>query len=170
VAHEPVGVMTGGNALRGDGPHLPNEGNTEVGQRGSMRDKLRVLSRDFSTPEEPPRPGRAWETLESSDYTLDRELEAGDDYQPGAGFDIDEFRVATSLEGHAILPARPWRSRGVGVNWVLGTIVLAAITAAATALVVPRSCRRHPRKILRWHQQILQAPPLNLKRPSLAAP
>jgi hypothetical protein len=78
-----------------------------------MRDKRRVLSRDFSTPEEPPRPGRAWETLESSDYTLDRELEAGDDFQPGAGFDIDEFRVATSLEGHATLPARRWRSRGV---------------------------------------------------------
>jgi hypothetical protein len=81
-----------------------------------MRDKRGVLSRDFSTPEEPPRPGRPWETLESSDYTLDRELEAGDDYQPGAGFDIDEFRFATSLEGRATLPVRPWRSRGIGVG------------------------------------------------------
>jgi len=111
-----------------------------------MRDKRRVLSRDFSTPEEPPRPRRAWETLESSDYTLDRELEAGDDYQPGAGFDIDEFRVATSLEGHAIVPARPWRSRGVAVNWVLGTILLAAITAAATAFVVPTFVPPPPQK------------------------
>jgi hypothetical protein len=32
----PVGIMTGGNARRGDGPHLPNGGNTEVGQRGSV--------------------------------------------------------------------------------------------------------------------------------------
>jgi hypothetical protein len=35
VAHEPVGAMMGGNALRGGDTHLPDEGNTEVGQRGS---------------------------------------------------------------------------------------------------------------------------------------
>src|SRR5215831_12296872 len=32
---EETGESTRCNALRGDGPHLPNEGNTEVGQRGS---------------------------------------------------------------------------------------------------------------------------------------
>jgi hypothetical protein len=35
VAHEPVVAMTEGNALRGGGTHLPDEGNTEVAQRGS---------------------------------------------------------------------------------------------------------------------------------------
>jgi hypothetical protein len=35
VAHEPVVAMTKGNALRGGGTHLPDEGNTEVAQRGS---------------------------------------------------------------------------------------------------------------------------------------
>jgi hypothetical protein len=75
---------------------------------------------------------------EPSGYTVDRELEANDDYQPGAGFDIDEFRVPTSVQGRVLLPVRPWRFRGVGIGGVLGTIVLAAITAAATALVVPK--------------------------------
>jgi TPR repeat protein len=111
-----------------------------------MPDKRRVLSLDFSTPEEPPRPGRLWETLEPTDYTLDRELEAGDGYQPGAGFDIDEFRVPTPFEDRATLPARPWRSRSVSVDRVLGAIVVAAITAAATALVVPKFLSPPPQK------------------------
>jgi hypothetical protein len=72
-----------------------------------------------------------------SGYTVERELEANDDYQPGAGFDIGELRVPTSLQGRVLFPVRPWRFRRVGVGRVLGTIVLAAITAAATALVVP---------------------------------
>jgi len=42
VAHEPA--MTGGNALRGDGPHLPNGGNTEVGQRCQKIPQLRASS------------------------------------------------------------------------------------------------------------------------------
>jgi hypothetical protein len=104
----------------------------------TMRDKRRVLSRDFSTPIDPPLPGLPRATLEPSGYTVDRELEADDGYQPGAGFDIDEFRVPSSLEDRVTLPARPWRSRQVGVDRVLGTIVVAAITAAATALVVPK--------------------------------
>ena len=104
----------------------------------TIRDKLRVLSRDFSTATDPPRSGLPRETLEPSGYTVDRELDADDDYQPGAGFDIDEFRVPASLESRVILPARPWRSRGVGVGRVLGTVAVAAITAAATALVVPK--------------------------------
>jgi hypothetical protein len=103
-----------------------------------MRDKRRVLSSDFSTPIDPPLPGLPRATLEPSRYTLDRELEADDGYEPGAGFDIDEFRVPTSLEDRVTFLARPRRSRGVGVDRVLGTIVVAAITAAATALVVPK--------------------------------
>jgi hypothetical protein len=103
-----------------------------------MRDKRRILSRDFSTPTDPPRSGLRQGTLEPDGYTVDRELEADDDYQPGAGFDIDEFQVPNSLEDRVILPTRPWRSRGVGVDRVLGTIAVAAITAAATALVVPK--------------------------------
>jgi hypothetical protein len=102
-----------------------------------MRDKRRVLSHDFSTPTDPPPPGLPRGTLEPSGYTVDRELEADDDYQPGGGFDIDEFRFPASLQDRVTSPARRWRSRGVGVNRVLGSIVLAAITAAATALVVP---------------------------------
>jgi TPR repeat protein len=103
-----------------------------------MRDKRRVLSSDFSTPIDPPLPGLPRATLEPSRYTVDRELEADDGYEPGAGFDIDEFRVPTSLEDRVTFLARPRRSRGVGVDRVLGTIVVAAITAAATALVVPK--------------------------------
>jgi TPR repeat protein len=105
-----------------------------------MRDKRRDLSRDFSTPTDPPRPGLPRGTLQPNGYSVDRELEADDDYQPGAGFDIDEFRVPTSLEGEVILdsPARPSRSRGVGVDRVLGTIAVAAIAAAATVLVAPK--------------------------------
>jgi hypothetical protein len=43
-----------------------------------------------------------------------------------------------SLENQVILPARRWRSRGVGVDRVLGTVAVAVVTAAATALVVPK--------------------------------
>jgi hypothetical protein len=84
-----------------------------------MRDKRRDLSHEFSTPTDPPRPGLP-RILRSSGYSFDRELEA-DDYEPGAGFDIDEFRVPPSLEGGVMLdsPARPWRSRGGGVDRVL---------------------------------------------------
>jgi hypothetical protein len=105
-----------------------------------MRDKRRDLSRDFSTPTDPPRPGLPRGTLQPSRYRVDRELEADDDYQPGAGFDIDEFRVPTSLERGVILhsPARPSRSRGLGVERVLGAVVVAAIAAAATTLVAPK--------------------------------
>jgi TPR repeat protein len=94
-----------------------------------MRDKRRDLSRDFSTPTDPPRPGLPRGTLQPNGYSVDRELEADDDYQPGAGFDIDEFQLPTS---------RPSRSRGVGVDRVLGTIAVAAIAAAATVLVAPK--------------------------------
>jgi hypothetical protein len=104
----------------------------------TMRDKLRVLSRGFSTPTDPPRPELPPESLEPSRYIVDREFEFDDDYQPGAGFDVDEFRVPTSLEPRMILPARRWRFRGVGVDRILGTIAVAAITAAATALVLPK--------------------------------
>jgi hypothetical protein len=105
-----------------------------------MRDKRRDLSRDFSAPTEPPRPGLLRGTLQPSSYSVDRELESDDDYQPGAGFDIDEFRVPTPPEGGVILdsPARPSRSRGVGVARVLGTIAIAAIAGAASALVTPK--------------------------------
>jgi hypothetical protein len=104
----------------------------------TMRDKFRVLSRDFSTATDPTRSGLPGETFEPSGDTVDRELKAYDDYQPGGGFDIDEFRVPPSLENRVILPARPWRSRRVSVDRVLGTIAVAAITAAATVFVVPK--------------------------------
>jgi hypothetical protein len=103
-----------------------------------MRDKRRVLSGDFSTSTDPPRPGLRQGTLEPDGYTVDRELEANDDYQPGGGFDVDEFQVPNTLEDREIFPARPWRSRGGGVDRILGIIAVAAITAAATAFVVPR--------------------------------
>jgi len=103
-----------------------------------MRDKRRVLSGHFSTPTDPTQSGLPQGTLEPNGYTVERELEANDDYEPGAGFDIDEFQVPHSLEDRVRLPTRPWRSRGVGVDRVVGTIAIAAITAAATALVVPK--------------------------------
>jgi len=104
-----------------------------------MRDKRRDLSRDFSMPTDPPRPRLPRRILQPSAYSIDRELEADDDYQPGAGFDIDEFRVPTALEGGVIWhsPARPWRSRGVGIERMLTAIGVAAIAAAATVLVAP---------------------------------
>jgi TPR repeat protein len=105
-----------------------------------MRDKRRDLSRAFSTPTDPLRPGLPGGTLQPSGYSVDRELEADDDYQPGAGFDIDEFRVPTSLEGGVILdgPEPPWRSRGIGVDTTLATVAAAAIAAAAIVLVATK--------------------------------
>jgi hypothetical protein len=105
-----------------------------------MRDKSRDLSRDFFTPPDSPRPGLPRRTLQPSNSSVGRELEADDDYQPGAGFDRDEFRIPTSLEGEVILdsPVGPGRSRGIGVDRVLATIAVAAIAAAATALVAPK--------------------------------
>jgi hypothetical protein len=111
-----------------------------------MRDERRDLSRDFSTPTDPPRPGLPRGTLQPSGFSVDRELDAADDYQPGAGFDIDEFRVPTSLGGGAILdsPARPWRSWGVGVDRVLATIVVTAIAGAAAVFVAPKLLPEEP--------------------------
>ena len=111
-----------------------------------MRDKRRDLSRDFSTPTDPPRPGLPWETLQPSGYSVDRELETDDDYQPGAGFDIDEFRLPTSREGGVMLdsPARPWRFRGVGVDRVLGIVAVAAIAAAAAVFEAPKLLPEEP--------------------------
>ena len=105
-----------------------------------MRDNRRGLSPEFSTPTDPPRRGLPRGALEPIGYNVDRELEADDDYQQGAGFDMDEFRVPTSLEGGVILDssARPSRSRGVGVDRTLRTIAVAAIVAAATVLVASK--------------------------------
>jgi hypothetical protein len=127
------GVETGGIDVLSRA--APNRAQTA--KPTTMGDKLPDPSRDFSTPTDPPRPGLPRGTLQPSGYSVDRELEADDDYQPGAGFDIDEFGIPTSLEGGLILdsPARPWRSRGIGVDRVLATIVVTAIAAAAAAAV-----------------------------------
>jgi hypothetical protein len=116
----------------------PNRAQTT--KQTSMRDKRRDLSRDFYTLTDPPRPGLLRGTLQPSGYSVDRELEADDDYEPGGGFDIDAFRFPTSLEGAVIShsPTWPSRSRGVGVDRRSATIAVAAIAAAAIVLVVPK--------------------------------
>jgi hypothetical protein len=108
-----------------------------------MRDKRRDLSREFSAPVRPARPGLPQPpgNLQPNGYSGGRDLEASDDgYQSRRGFYIDEFRVPTSLEGGVMLDsaARSWSSRGVGVVRVLTTIAVAAVAAAVTVLVAPK--------------------------------
>jgi len=116
----------------------------QITKQTTMRDKRRDLSDDFFTSADPPRPGLPRGTLQPRGYGSDREFEADDEYEPGAGFDVDEFRFPTSREGGVILdsPARPWH--GVGVHRVLTTIVVAAITAAVTVFVAPKFLPEEP--------------------------
>ena len=133
----PIGVLEAG-AINVSRRAAPNRAQST--KQTTMRDKHRDLSRDFSAPIDPPRPGVPRGALQPSGYSVDRELEADDDYQPEAGFDMDEFRVPTSLEGRVMLDgsALPSRSRGVGVDRMLATITVAAIAAAAAVLVAPK--------------------------------
>jgi len=105
-----------------------------------MRDKRRDLSRDFSAPVGPARPGLP-HPPGNLQRSAGRDLEASDDGYPSRrGFYIDEFRVPTSLEGGVMLDSggRSWSSRGVGVVRLLTTIAVAAVAAAVTVLVAPK--------------------------------